>query len=88
MRYFLLTGIVLIALGTFVLYPGLSYTSERSVMEIGDFHATVEERHVVPAWLGVCAVGAGILLIITGMRRRRPPGRPGRTGDIAIPSGD
>lgn len=66
-------GLVLITVGVLALYPGLSYTKKRSVLELGDFHATVEERHTIPGWIGGAAIGGGILLLIAGRRRQADP---------------
>jgi len=70
MRPLTLTGLALLVLGGFVLLRGLSYTSQKSVLKVGDFHATVEERQTVPPWIGAVAVVAGIVLLVAGSRRR------------------
>jgi len=36
----------------------------------GDFQAMMEERQTVPPWIGAVAVVGGIVLLITGSRRR------------------
>ncbi len=69
MRLAVLVGIVLIVAGAFVLFHGLTFTSKRSVVDLGDFHASVEERHPVPAWVGVGAIAGGVALIAAGLRR-------------------
>lgn len=83
MRLKLFAGVALVILGTLVLYPGFSYTSHRSVIDLGEFHATVVEKHPVPAWLGIGAVAGGILFLLAGARRR-PSGAP-RAPDLAHP---
>lgn len=70
MRISTLLGVVLVAVGGFVLARGLSYTSERSVIRVGEFEASVEEKRTVPAWAGGLALVAGIGLIVLGSRRR------------------
>jgi len=70
MRPLILAGLVLLALGGFVLLRGLSYTSQKSVLDIGEFHATMEERQSVPPWIGAAAVVGGIALLVAGSRRR------------------
>ena len=70
MRPLTLAGLVLLLLGGFVLLRGLSYTSQKSVLKVGDFHATVEERQTVPPWIGAVAVFGGIVLLVAGSRRR------------------
>lgn len=70
MRPLSIAGIVLIAVGTFVLVRGLSFTSQKSVIKVGDFKASVEERREVPAWAGGLAVAGGLVLLVAGSRRR------------------
>jgi hypothetical protein len=70
MRPLTLAGLVLLVLGGFVLLRGLSYTSQKSVLKVGDFHATVEERQTVPPWIGAVTVVGGIVLLVAGSRRR------------------
>lgn len=70
MRAPVLAGLVLLALGGFVLIRGLSFTSQKSVLKVGDFQASVEERRPVPAWAGALAIVGGIVLLAAGGRRR------------------
>ncbi len=70
MRPLTLAGLVLLLLGGFVLFRGLSYTSQKSVLKVGDFNATMEERQTVPPWIGALAVAGGIALLVAGGRRR------------------
>ena len=70
MRPLTLAGLALLVLGAFVLLRGLSYTSQKSVLKVGDFNATVEERQAVPPWMGAVAVVGGIVLLVAGSRRR------------------
>ena len=59
MRPLALAGLVLLVLGGFILLRGLSFTSQKSVLKVGDFQASVEERREVPAWLGALAAAGG-----------------------------
>ncbi len=70
MRPHTLVGLALLVLGGFVLFRGLSYTSQKSVLKVGDFNATVEERQAVPPWVGAVAIVGGIALLVAGSRRR------------------
>ena len=70
MRPHTLVGLALVVLGVFVLFRGLSYTSQKSVLKVGDFNATVEERQAVPPWVGAVAIVGGIALLVAGSRRR------------------
>lgn len=66
-----LVGIVLLALGAFILFRGLTYKSKDEVLRVGDLKASVEEKHAVPTWVGGVAIVAGIVLLAGGMGRRR-----------------
>lgn len=66
-----LLGILLIAVGGYVILRGLNYTSERSVIRVGDFEASMEEKRPVPAWAGGLVVVAGLALVVAGGRRRQ-----------------
>ena len=70
MRPLTLVGILLLALGAFVLFQGVSYKSKDEVLRVGGLKASVEERRAVPTWAGGVAIVAGIVLIAAGMKRR------------------
>lgn len=70
MRGTLIAGVVLAVLGGFVVIKGLSYTREKSVFKLGDFEAKVQQERRLPEWIGGLALGAGLVLIITGLRKR------------------
>jgi hypothetical protein len=70
MRPATLVGLVLVAVGGFILFRGLSYTSDRSVFKVGDIEASLEQKRSVPAWAGGLAAAAGLVLIVAGSRRR------------------
>jgi uncharacterized membrane protein len=70
MRPLTLVGILLLALGAFILFRGMSYKSKDEVLRVGDLKASVEEKHAVPAWAGGLAIVAGVVLIAGGMKRR------------------
>ena len=70
MRPLTLVGILLLALGAFILFRGMSYKSKDEVLRVGDLKASVTEKHAVPAWAGGLAIVAGVVLIAGGMKRR------------------
>jgi hypothetical protein len=70
MRPLGIAGLLLLVFGAFVLLRGLSFTSQKSVLKVGDFQASVEERRDVPAWAGALAIAAGIVLLVAGGRGR------------------
>lgn len=67
----MIAGIVLAALGAFILVMGLRYGSERSVLTVGDLQVSAEEQRAVPPWVGWAAVVGGVALIGAGVGRRR-----------------
>jgi hypothetical protein len=70
MRPLALVGVLLLALGAFILFRGASYKSKDEVLKVGDLKASVEQRHAVPTWAGGVAIVAGIVLLAAGMKRR------------------
>ena len=66
-------GIVLVVLGALALaYPGINYTREKNVVDLGSIHVTTEtqERIQFPPVLGAVAVAGGIALVIFGARKK------------------
>ncbi|HMH56575.1 MAG TPA: hypothetical protein VK535_09990 [Gemmatimonadales bacterium] len=70
MRPLTLVGILLLALGAFILFRGMTYKSRDQVLKVGDLKASVEEKHAVPTWAGGLAIVAGVVLIAGGMKKR------------------
>jgi uncharacterized membrane protein len=70
MRPQALIGIILIVIGAFVVFRGVSYKSKDEVLRVGDIKASVEENRAVPTWAGGVAIAAGIILLVGGMKRR------------------
>jgi drug/metabolite transporter (DMT)-like permease len=69
MRILQIVGVFLIAGGLFVLIKAPSYSSEKSVLKIGDVEAKVAQEHPVPPWAGGAAIAAGVVLIVVGARK-------------------
>jgi hypothetical protein len=70
MRPLSLIGILLLAVGAFILFRGATYSSRDEVLKVGDVKATVESKKAVPTWAGGVAIVAGIVLLAAGMKRR------------------
>jgi hypothetical protein len=70
MRPQALVGIILVVIGAFILFRGMTYKSKDEVLKVGDLKASVEQRHAVPTWAGGVALVAGIVLLAGGMKRR------------------
>jgi len=71
MRILALVGVVLMGLGAFIVFRGMSVTSDRNVLKVGPLEATVEEKKAVPAWAGGAAIVGGPVLVVAGMRQKR-----------------
>ena len=73
MRPISLAGIVLIVLGLAALaYQGITYTTRDTVIDLGPIHATAEREKTIPLppVLGIAAVAAGVVLLVSGSRKR------------------
>jgi hypothetical protein len=70
MRALQILGVILIAIGLWVLLRPPSYTHERSVLKLGDVEAKVQHEQPVPGWAGGIALGAGAVLLVIGLTRR------------------
>ena len=69
MRVLQIIGAILILGGLYVLLQSPSYSSEKSVLKIGDVEAKVSQQHAIPPWAGGAAIVAGVVLIVVGFRK-------------------
>ncbi len=70
MRTAMISGLVLVAAGLYLVFRGVTYTQEQSVLKVGEFEAKMQQQRQVPEWIGGVALGAGLVLVIVGLRRR------------------
>lgn len=70
MRALPISGIVLIAIGLWLIIRPPSYSSEESVIKLGDIEAKMQREHSVPGWVGGIALGAGLVLVVVGLKKR------------------
>lgn len=70
MKGLTLAGILVAAVGVFILVRGLSYKSSDTVLEVGGLKASVEERRSVPTWVGVAAIVGGLVMVGAGARKK------------------
>lgn len=73
MKPIAIVGLLLIVIGLAALvYQGITYTTRDTVMNFGPIEATAERQKTIPLppVVGVIAVGAGVVLLTTSMRRR------------------
>jgi len=64
-------GIALIIIGVVALaYQGLTYTTQKKVIDLGPIQATKEEHHTIPLppILGVLALVGGVVVIASDRR--------------------
>jgi len=65
-------GFVLVVLGILALvYGGISYNRQRTVLDMGPIHATATEQHNIPfsPIVGGVAIVGGLLLLLVPRRR-------------------
>jgi type II secretory pathway component PulM len=70
MRALVISGAVLILVGLWIIIRPPSYSREESVLKIGNLEAKMQQRHAVPGWIGGIALGAGLVLVVIGWKKR------------------
>ncbi len=68
-----IAGLVLIVIGLVgVIWGGVSWTRQRTVVDVGPIQARAEERETIPVppIVGGIALVAGIVLLVVPARRR------------------
>jgi hypothetical protein len=61
----LIVGILLAVFGFISLtYQGLTYTTERKVIDVGPIKATTKEEKTIPPIVGALALAGGVALIL------------------------
>jgi len=63
-------GLVLIVAGVLVLLLGGNFTTKRDVLQVGDLKVTASEQRTIPVWAGALSIVAGVVLLVTGSKRR------------------
>jgi uncharacterized membrane protein YphA (DoxX/SURF4 family) len=67
-----LAGIVLVAIGIIALgYQGITYTTQKKVLDLGPIQATKEEHHTIPLppIVGIISLVGGIAVLVIGQRK-------------------
>ena len=73
MRAGAILGIVLIVAGVLALvYQGITYDRDKTVLEVGPISATAETRETIPIppVLGGLAIAGGVVLLVMSRRQR------------------
>jgi hypothetical protein len=70
MRALQISGVVLIAIGLWLIIRPPSYSREESLFKFGDIEARMQQQHSVPGWVGCIALGAGLVLVVVGLKKR------------------
>ncbi len=68
-----IAGVVLIALGLVsLLWGGITWTRDKTVLDIGPLHAQTEERRTIPVppIVGGIVLAGGVVLLLARPRRR------------------
>jgi uncharacterized membrane protein len=74
MKTVTIVGIVLLILGiTSSIYEGISYTTQKKLVDIGSIHATENQEHHIPLppVLGGLMMVGGVVLLLSGFKRTR-----------------
>jgi hypothetical protein len=69
MRILRISGLLLIAIGFWIVIRPPSYPHEETVLKFGGLEAKVQEQRRVPGWAGGIALGAGLVLLVAGFRK-------------------
>jgi uncharacterized membrane protein len=70
MKGLVLAGILVAAVGVYILVRGLSVTTSDTVLEVGGLKASVEQKRAVPSWVGVAAIVGGLVMVGAGARKK------------------
>ena len=75
MRPVTILGVLLITLGVIALvYEGITYTTKRTVIDVGPVEVQAEEQRRIPLppILGAVAIAGGVVLVVAGAKRSAP----------------
>ena len=71
MRNLAIAGAVLILIGFWLIIRPPTVAHQENAFKLGDFQATFQERRPLPGWVGGMALGAGLVLVVIGLRKRQ-----------------
>ena len=64
MRAILISGLILLAVGLWIIIRPPSYSHDETVLKFGDVEAKMQQQRTVPGWAGGMALGAGLELVL------------------------
>ena len=70
MRAMRISGLILIVLGLWIIIRPPSYSHNETVLKFGDVEAKMQQQRTVPGWAGGVALGAGLVLVLIGFRKK------------------
>ena len=71
MRVGVLLGVILLAIGAWIVSGKATYKTKKSVVDIGVLKADVREDHQIPKWVGAASLGAGVAVLLISLKRSR-----------------
>ena len=69
MRATQISGFVLSVLGLWIIIRPPSYSHDETVLKFGDVEAKMQQQRTIPGWAGGIALGAGIVIVLVGLRK-------------------
>jgi len=70
MRNYIIAGVVILAIGAFVLLQGASFGTKHDILQVGDVKISAQEEQSIPPWVGGAAMLVGVGLIVAGTRKK------------------
>jgi hypothetical protein len=69
MRSLPIVGTVLVLVGVWLIIRPPTLPHQEKAFKLGDFQATFAERRPLPSWVGGAVLGAGLVLVVMGLKR-------------------
>jgi len=70
MRSLSIIGSVLVLVGLWLIIRPPTFAHQENAFKIGDLQATFAQQRPLPGWVGGSALGAGLVLVVLGLRKR------------------
>jgi len=64
-----ISGLVLMAIGLWIIIRPPSYSRDETVLRLGNIEAKMQQQRTVPEWAGGIALGAGIMIVLAGFKK-------------------